>query len=532
MPSRFSALESDLARLAAAQRNGTTKRRRVPQPPARPAVPAPSRGVVPPPPPAAPPAHTPPAPTTPALSWRESPYATARPTRRSPRAPRVRAFNRAVDYTVPGLIAVLKQDKSMACWAFATLMMEQWRRGQSLSLPSYLDDLGARVGAPTLYRDAYENNTGLFSDQVQRLKGALSLSAEPAASFTVARWEELLRDHGPLLVVGDEALAPGAWAVHARVMVGITGDGSPTGTTVDIVDPGTGTRYREWLGTFLAKYEELAPTDWAGVQVLHFPAGTVAGALSVNRGRRRPSRLARGFSVLPAPPPPALNPWVPLMRLTPSSSLVSRLTKFTPDGSVHRIHDAYGAVNLDWYPVQVSLPPSMSATQLLDRWRRDFNSTIDQRMAFFEPYDEEEAGLWSSGSPAGAVIHIDMRSGAEWANPDDGSVLTSEATGDHWTFSTIWTPLDMGHPVSGNRWFGYVANEDGTFTFGTRGADRTTGAMDYGLSDIVFTAAHSLWLTLLQGLANYVIALGGTATIGQATSARYDWDQVVSTYGV
>ncbi|WP_181010041.1 papain-like cysteine protease family protein [Ornithinimicrobium sufpigmenti] len=457
----------------------------------------------------------------------------------------MRAFNRAVDYTVPGLIAVLRQDKSMACWAFATLMLEQWRRGQSLELTAYLDDLGARVGDPRLFREAYENNTGLLPDQVQRLQAALALSGQPAASFTVARWEDLLRDHGPLLVIGDEALTQ-AWAVHARLVVGISGDGTPVGTQVDIVDPGTGTRYRESLATFLAKYEELAPTGWAGVQVFHFPSGTQAGALSFTSAarppsranghtiaaRRRPSRLAAAFSVLPAPAPPALDPWVGLMRWTPASALVSRLTKFTPDGYVHRIDDGYGPVNLDWYPVRVSPPSGMSAAELLDRWRRDLNSTIDQRLAFFEPYDDAETAIWHSSAPAGAVIHIDMRSGAEWANPDDGSVLVSDSAPDHWTFSTIWTPQDLGHPVSGNRWFGYLPNEDGSYTFGTRGADRVTTVVDHALSDVVFTAAHTLWLTLQQGLATLVSGLGGSAAIEPATSARYDWPGVKAAYGV
>jgi hypothetical protein len=453
----------------------------------------------------------------------------------------VRAFSAGVDYTVPGIIGVLRQDKSMACWAFATVILESWRRGQSLELGAYLDDLGARAGDPTLFRRAYEENTGLLPDQVERLRAALGLHQEPAASFTVGRWESMLRDHGPLLVVGDEALTT-AWAVHARLVVGITGDGTPSGTQVDIVDPGTGTRYREPLGTFLAKYEQLAPTAWAGLQVLHFAAGTRPGALSARlssasslspvRGRRRPHRLAQSLTVLPAPPPPVLDAWVPLLRFRPPPTVTSRLTKFTPDATLHPIADGYGPVNLDWYPVQAALPAGVTAEAVLDRWRRDLNSTIDQRMAFFEPYDGEEAAIWGSSAPAGAVLHIDMRSGADWANPDDGSVVVGEAGPDHWTFSTVWTPQDLGHPVSGNRWFGFVRREDGTIVFGTRGADRPTGRLDDALSDIVFTAAHSLWLTLQQGLANLIDGMGGAATIQQATSVRYDWSGVTAAYRV
>jgi hypothetical protein len=458
----------------------------------------------------------------------------------------VRAFTASVDYSVPGIINVLQQDKSMACWAFATVMLESWRRGQSLELMAFLDDMGTRAGEPALFRDAYLNNTGLAPAQVERLLAALSLQQAPAASFLVTRWEEMLRDHGPLMIIGDEVLTP-SFAVHARLMVGISGDGTPTGTQVDIADPGTGTRYRESLRTFLAKYEELAPTNWAGVQVLHFPSGTRAGALSLpasrngtsspngqhrNLQRRRPSKLAAGFSALAAPAPPVLDAWMPLVSFVPPSSVSARFTKFTPDAWLHAIGDAWGPINLDWYPVRATLPPGVTADAVIDRWRRDINATVDQRMAFFEPYDADEAAIWTSASPTGAVIHIDMRSGASWANPDDGSVIVGRAGPDHWIFSTIWTPQDLSHPVSGNRWFGYTANDDGSFTFGTRGADRANGLLDHAMSDIIFTAAHGLWLTLQQGLANLINGMGGTATIEQASSLRYVWDDVKLKYGL
>ena len=54
----------------------------------------------------------------------------------------------------------------------------------------------------------------------------------------------------------------------------------------------------------------------------------------------------------------------------------------------------------------------------------------------------------------------------------DGSVVTSSYGSNQWTFTTVWTPADFYHPVSGHRTFGVVDNGNGYATFYTRGVDR------------------------------------------------------------
>lgn len=245
----------------------------------------------------------------------------------------------------------------------------------------------------------------------------------------------------------------------------------------------------------------------------------------------RPTPGGESSFLLP-PAPPALDPWVSLLRFTPPRGVAARLESFTPDSYVHKIEDAFGPVNLDWYPVRATLPAGTTPEAVLTEWRKNINRVVDTRMANFEPYDDDEARLWAGSSPIGAVLHIDMRSGAGWANPDDGSVVVAEAASDHWIFSTVWTLNDLAHPVSGNRWFGFIKNTDGSYTFGTRGADRTTGPIDWALSGVIFTSAHALWLSLQQGLSRLITSMGGTASIEQATSERYDWPAVQAAYGV
>jgi hypothetical protein len=88
------------------------------------------------------------------------------------------------------------------------------------------------------------------------------------------------------------------------------------------------------------------------------------------------------------------------------------------------------------------------------------------------------------------------------------------------------TVIDMAHPVSGNRRFGYAPADGGGYVFFTRGADRAAGVMDVAAMSIVFSTAHSLWLSLQKGIESFVTGNGGTATIGSATSIRTPWDAV------
>lgn len=233
----------------------------------------------------------------------------------------------------------------------------------------------------------------------------------------------------------------------------------------------------------------------------------------------------------PAPPPPALDEWIFLTRFAPPLAVTNRFTKFTPDAKLHRLAAARGLLNLDYYPLHATLPAGVQPQAVLREMRLRFNKLVDQRMANFEPYDDEENTLWSSPTPTGAVLHIDMRTGGPLANLDDGSVVVAEAADDHWIFSTVWTPLDLGHPVSGNRWFGYFENGDGTYTFGNRGADRPTGLIDHLADGTIFSSGHALWLSLQQGLARLIETMGGDADIKPATFGQYSWADFQQKYG-
>ena len=252
------------------------------------------------------------------------------------------------------------------------------------------------------------------------------------------------------------------------------------------------------------------------------------------------TRLARQFEL------PDLSAWQHLIRFAPSSSisttLYNKMNAITPaftlwdEWPIQPLRRGEGPINLDYYPVRVSRMPTLDGStatgpSLVEAMRLRLNDLVDNRYANFEPYDDDEGTLWTSSSPEGAVLHIDMRMGGPNMNPDDGSVACTRKRDDHWIFSTIWSIADAAHPVSGNRQFGFTPDNGGGVILYTRGADRPTRVVDNMMSDTVFSGAHSLWMSLQQGLKTWIDGAGGAAEILSPVSERYDWDAVRNRYG-
>ena len=92
------------------------------------------------------------------------------------------------------------------------------------------------------------------------------LTPEAPQDYTVEGFAQLLKDNGPLWVASAE---PGP---HIRVVTGMSGDGTPDGTTVYINDPwqtgmasfsmpNSGSQYTETYHQFQDKQDSLAMTE-------------------------------------------------------------------------------------------------------------------------------------------------------------------------------------------------------------------------------------------------------------------------------
>lgn len=104
----------------------------------------------------------------------------------------------------------------------------------------------------------------------------------------------------------------------------------------------------------------------------------------------------------------------------------------------------------------------------------------------------------------------------------DQAACVSQAS---FTFTTIYTPNDHRHPVSGNRQFGF-RTEGNRIVFYTRGVDRPTTPLDAIAGSKAFEATEQLWRSWQARVLEYVSAHRGAAVIGPVRSIKAAWSDV------
>ena len=192
---------------------------------------------------------------------------------------------------------------------------------------------------------------------------------------------------------------------------------------------------------------------------------------------------------------------------------------FFNEWDILTVQEAKGnIVNADFFSVQIDkLPDGTLPEDFVNQIRKDINSFVDTYYSTFEPYEEWpiEESLWLSDNPLGTILSIEM------SIFDSGSVICSDYKGTSWKFTTIQNSGDKQHPVSGNREFGLIENNDGTYTFYTMGVDKVTGLLDvllqtaigqtFPIYDPFFDNADKLWISLTEKVAKHVNDNGGNA---------------------
>ena len=166
-------------------------------------------------------------------------------------------------------------------------------------------------------------------------------------------------------------------------------------------------------------------------------------------------------------------------------------------------------INLDRFEINVNALPIVNGSRLtpvefLNYIRRNLNNFVDNSITTFQPYYDpndniNDATRWNSNYPTGSILHLNI-------SGDNGSVIVSSNLPNQWTVSTLRTPLDGAHPVSGNRTWGYDQRSDGSYVFYVSGADRLTTdgrELFQYITGIPFflivTASSFIW-----GLNNYI----------------------------
>jgi hypothetical protein len=175
-----------------------------------------------------------------------------------------------VDFQVKGRLRPLKQDNDQSCWATVATILFSWRHDTDAKVIDVLSIAGQK------FVDLFTNQEGLKSADKPEFLQKLGLKAEPGQTFSVELLEQLLRQHGPLWITVDED-SGADFSVHARVLIGLRGDGTPEGTTATFLNPlpNAPSPDSESVATLLSKLAQLAAGDLASSgtfrpQVVHF----------------------------------------------------------------------------------------------------------------------------------------------------------------------------------------------------------------------------------------------------------------------
>lgn len=170
-----------------------------------------------------------------------------------------------IDYRVPGKIPELKQPKDMDCWITTATMMLSWRDQENYSIDDALNYL-----SDTIWHHYYENNIGLQNEEQEKFVQALGLREEPPANYMLEAYVDFLKSYGPLWITTGHL-------AHARVLVGVKGDGSYENSSCIFIDPISGKEKDQNALEFVLEFEKEArllveyfPEREFRIQIYHF----------------------------------------------------------------------------------------------------------------------------------------------------------------------------------------------------------------------------------------------------------------------
>ncbi|HMD84846.1 MAG TPA: papain-like cysteine protease family protein [Terriglobia bacterium] len=168
----------------------------------------------------------------------------------------------AVNFMVPGRTVVYAQPNTMACWATVYAMMKAWKQGTAF--PNIRAAI-VPLGQPWL--GYFDRNTGLPTTAGTQFESAVHLVREPRFNPSPQGWQSMLTRFGLIWVTGT---VPGG--IHDRILEGISGDETGPGTSMHIMDPDGGRRYKQTLADFLTGFEGQAAVEpfYQDYQILHF----------------------------------------------------------------------------------------------------------------------------------------------------------------------------------------------------------------------------------------------------------------------
>lgn len=183
------------------------------------------------------------------------------------------------------VVELIPQDKSNACWLASSSMMETWKTGSHYSLS---DTLKLLDSSGTDFSSTYNGDGGLSFQDNTIITQTLGLTALPPASYTIEYLTSIL-DNSPVMAVIMYSSTSNI--AHMIVITGISGDGSPESTTMEINDPlplNSGKTYTIPFNDFISKFEQVVafennfPDQDLTSQLFYFQSSTTTDNTSTS----------------------------------------------------------------------------------------------------------------------------------------------------------------------------------------------------------------------------------------------------------
>ncbi len=166
-------------------------------------------------------------------------------------------MKKKIDVTLKGNLRTLQQPKDgNVCWAIVATIMHSWKTDSNPSVRSVIESIDNGLG----FLGLFDDNLPLEVQDSSDFLVAMELIAEPPQSFGVQGIADLLSNHGPIWVTADEDVSE-RFSGHARVVIGLKGDGTPRNTFATIIDPNLEELTLEPIELLQEKFSQLAIGD-------------------------------------------------------------------------------------------------------------------------------------------------------------------------------------------------------------------------------------------------------------------------------
>lgn len=162
---------------------------------------------------------------------------------------RSRSFALPVSYDAPRAVPAVQQPSPNTSWAAAAAMLVSYKEGRTVTAEEAVRRAGGR------YELMLRNDSTMPRSEMGTFLAALGLASEPVTDLTVEQLHSMLRRFGVVWLTPDYELA---FSPDARIVTGLHGDGTATGTTATIRDPHTGAEMKVKFDALLGLYQHFA----------------------------------------------------------------------------------------------------------------------------------------------------------------------------------------------------------------------------------------------------------------------------------